>query len=248
VGGGDGKVLLECTGLSKLFGGVRALMDVDIVVREKEIAGIIGPNGSGKTTFLNVVSGIYKPSDGVVMFEGRDITGMPSYRVAREGVGRTYQNIRLFRNQSCEENVLVGLHTKRSFWSSRKKAMSRVTELMDFVGLTARRKTLAGSLPYGDQRKLEIARALAADPLLLLLDEPGAGMGVKEAEGLADLFLELRRLGTTMLIIDHNMKVIMNVVDKVAVFDAGRKIKEGTPADIQSDPEIQELYFGDRAC
>ena len=248
MGTQPGGPLLNCTGLTKYFGGVKALENVDIVVNEREIAGIIGPNGSGKTTFLNVVSGIYAPTAGSVVFEGRDITGLPSHRITKEGIGRTYQNIRLFRNQTCEENVLVGMHTKRSPWSGRRQSMRRVTELLDFVGLTARRKALSSSLPYGDQRKLEIARALAADPVLLLLDEPGAGMGVKEAEALSDLFLELRRMGTTMLIIDHNMKVIMNVVDKVAVLDAGKKIKEGLPADIQADPEIQELYFGERQC
>jgi branched-chain amino acid transport system ATP-binding protein len=248
VGAQEDDVLLDCSGLSKHFGGVKAVENVDIVIHKKEIAGIIGPNGSGKTTFLNVVSGIYAPTAGRVVFEGRDIAGMPSHSIAKEGIGRTYQNIRLFRNQTCEENVLVGMHIRRSWWGGRKQAARRVTELLDLVGLTARRKTLSSSLPYGDQRKLEIARALAADPLLLLLDEPGAGMGVKEAESLSVLLLELRRMGMTMLVIDHNMKVIMNVVDKVAVFDAGRKIKEGVPADIQADPEIQELYFGVREC
>jgi branched-chain amino acid transport system ATP-binding protein len=241
-------VLVECRGLTKHFGGVAALEQVDILVHEREIAGIIGPNGSGKTTFLNVLSGIYKPTSGTVTFRNHETTGLPSHCIASAGIGRTYQNIRLFRNQTCEENVLVGMHIKRSPWSGRRRSMARVTELLDFVGLTARRKAMASSLPYGDQRKLEIARALAADPVLLLLDEPGAGMGVKEAENLSGLFLDLRQRGITMLIIDHNMKVIMNVVDKVAVFDAGRKIKEGLPADIQSDPEIQDLYFGEKEC
>jgi ABC-type branched-subunit amino acid transport system ATPase component len=244
----DNGTILTCSGLTKRFGGVHAVEGIDMAAETGRILAIIGPNGSGKTTLLNVISGIYRPTAGTVTFNGADITALPAYRTSRAGIARTYQNIRLFRNLSCEENVLVGLHNKTSWWRPNRAATTRAHEMLEFVGLTAKRKATSRSLPYGEQRRLEIARALAADPDLLLLDEPAAGMGGREAEDLVVLCKRVNEMGKTVIIIDHNMKVIMNLVDKVVVLDAGRKIKEGTPREIQADEQVQSIYLGMSVC
>ncbi|MBU2602020.1 MAG: ABC transporter ATP-binding protein [Actinobacteria bacterium] len=243
----DGSIL-RCTGVTKRFGGVSALENVDVVAERGGILGIIGPNGSGKTTLLNVISGIYQPTAGRIECQGKDITGLPAFRVSREGIARTFQNIRLFRNLSCEENVLVGLHNKTKWWRPNSAATSRAYEMLDFVGLATKRSVTSSSLPYGEQRKLEIARALAADPEILLLDEPAAGMGGREAEDLVTLFMRVNGMGKTLIIIDHNMKVIMNLVDRVMVLDAGAKIQEGTPQQIQADEQVRSIYLGTSVC
>ena len=222
-----GETILTCSGLTMRFGGVRAVENVDLDVEKGRILAVIGPNGSGKTTLLNVISGIYMPTAGTVTFKGKDITPLPAYRTAHQGIARTYQNIRLFRNLSCEENVLVGLHSKTSWYKRNPHAGSRAHEMLEFVGLSPKCKATARSLPYGEQRKLEIARALAADPDLLLLDEPAAGMGGKEAEDLVVLIKRVNEMGKTVIIIDHNMKVIMNLVDRVMVMDAGTEDQRG---------------------
>jgi len=240
--------LLVCDDVSKHFGGVKALDGIDLVVERGSILGIIGPNGSGKTTLLNVISGIYKPTRGTIIFDGRDITGLPAHQVSKVGIARTYQNIRLFRNLPCDENVLVGLHNRETWWKPNRSARAHALDMLDFVGLLAKRKTVARNLPYGEQRKLEVARALAADPDILLLDEPAAGMGGKESADLVQLCKRINEMGKTLLVIDHNMKVIMNLVQKVIVLDTGMKIKEGLPQEIQADEQVQAIYLGAARC
>ncbi|MGW4230690.1 ABC transporter ATP-binding protein [Streptomyces sp. NPDC004980] len=247
--------VLDASGVTMRFGGLTAVRDVDLKVNAGEIVGLIGPNGAGKTTFFNCLTGLYVPTEGKVRYKGTVLPPKP-HLVTQAGIARTFQNIRLFANMTVLENVLVGRHTrtKEGLWSAllrgpgfkRAEAAShaRAMELLEFIGLQDKADHLARNLPYGDQRKLEIARALASDPGLLLLDEPTAGMNPQETRVTEELIFAIRDMGIAVLVIEHDMRFIFNLCDRVACLVQGEKLVEGTPAVVQGDERVIAAYLG----
>ncbi|AXX87199.1 ABC transporter ATP-binding protein [Malaciobacter marinus] len=250
------KYVLEIENVSKLFFGLVAIDDLTIKVKPGQIYGIIGPNGAGKTTLFNCVTGIYKPEKGTIKYKGEDITGMPAHKIAQKGVLRTFQNIRLFKEMSVAENIMAGCHTKsKQKWyhsiihtpfykKDNDKSWKKVEELMDFFNLTKFAMIPTGDLSYGNQRKVEMARALAAEPELLILDEPAAGLNENETIELTNIILKIKEMGLGIMMIEHDMDMVMKLTDYITVINFGKEISQGEPDFVQDDPRVIEAYIG----
>lgn len=252
------KVILEASNISIMFGGLKAVNNFNIKIKENELVGLIGPNGAGKTTIFNILTGIYKPTTGKVFLDGNDITNLPSYKRVEKGITRTFQNIRLFKKMSVLDNVKTAasrdlrynvfdsiFRTKR-FWNSEKAVDEKVEQILEILGLKEYSEELANNLPYGMQRKLEIARALATNPKIILLDEPAAGMNPIETEELMNtISLVRKKFNVTILLIEHDMKLVMGICEWITVLSFGEVIATGTPEEIKNNPEVISAYLGE---